>query len=338
MSQAKVGAVAIGRNEGERLILCLEALLASGMEVVYVDSNSSDNSVAEAKARGVHVVELDLSKPFTAARARNAGAQKLLEVSPDSEFLQFVDGDCELEAGWVATALAAFADEPELVAACGRRKERFPSATPFNQLCDLEWDTPIGLADACGGDALYRRSAFEAVSGFDETLIAGEEPELCYRLREAGGKIRRLDAPMTLHDADVHRFGQWWKRTVRSGHAAAEAWALHGSDGQTAMVRIAKSALAYGLVAPLTGLIGFGVLLALGLGKWSLIAPLATLVLFSLLISRVRATRLELGDSPETASLYARYTFLGKFAEMTGVLKFALGRLRGRRSTLIEYK
>lgn len=338
MSAPIVGAIAIGRNEGERLIRCLEALLASGMEVVYVDSNSSDDSVAQAKQRGVHVVELDLSKPFTAARARNAGVQKLLEVSPDVRFLQFVDGDCELESRWVETALAAFENEVDLVAVCGRRKERFPEATPYNLLCDLEWDTPIGEADACGGDALYRREAFEAVSGFDETLIAGEEPELCFRLRREGGKIRRLDAPMTLHDADVHRFGQWWKRTVRSGHAAAEAWALHGSNGQTGMVRIAKSALFYGLAAPLAGVGGFFALRAIGLGWWSLAAPIGTLVLWNLLVSRVRAARLDDGDPPEVASLYARYTFLGKFAETTGVLKFALGRLRGQRSTLIEYK
>ena len=74
----RVGAVAIGRNEGERLRRCLTSLLQQIARVVYVDSGSRDDSVAVAQSLGVKVVVLDTSAPFSAARARNAGFDALL--------------------------------------------------------------------------------------------------------------------------------------------------------------------------------------------------------------------------------------------------------------------
>lgn len=332
----RLGAVAIGRNEGQRLERCLDALLAQGLATVYVDSGSTDGSREAARRRGVEVVELDLSRPFTAARARNAGFERLLELHPAVEFVQFVDGDCELVPDWIERGLAALLAEPDLVAVCAQRKERFPEASPWNRLCDLEWDTPIGEAEACGGDALYRRSALEAVGGFDPRLIAGEEPELCFRLRRQGGRIRRLPGLITWHDAAMTRFDQWWRRTKRSGHAAAEAWALHGRGGQRAMVRIAASALAYALALPLLALAGGLALWAAGWPLWP--APLALGLAYGRLVSKVRTQRLARGDSPGAAGLYARYTFLGKFAETAGILSYWKHRLLRRRAGLIEYK
>ena len=186
--------------------------------------------------------------------------------------------------------------------------------------------------------SLFRRAPLEAAGGHNESLIAGEEPELCFRLRRAGGSIERLDAQMTVHDADLQRIGQWWKRSARSGHAAAEAWALHGSDGLTGMGALARSALFYSIFAPIAGLFGGALLSVLGLGPWAWLGLFAIFALWGSLVTRVRAGRLERGDSPENAALYARYTFLGRFAETVGILKLALGRMRGRRATLIEYK
>ena len=86
-------------------------------------------------------------------------------------------------------------------------------------MCIRDRDTPIGPARACGGDALMLYAAVQAVGGYRDSLIAGEEPELCLRLRQAGGEVWRIDAEMTLHDAALLRFGQWWRRTRRAGHA-----------------------------------------------------------------------------------------------------------------------
>jgi len=219
----EVGIVIIGRNEGERLRVCIESVLREGMTAVYVDSGSVDASVSLAREHGLAVIELDAALPFTAARARNAGASYLSERFPGLPYVHFIDGDCELVPGWLSVARAALEADPATGAVCGRRRERHPESTPYNRLCDLEWNTPVGLAETVGGDALFRVEAFAAAGGFSAELIAGEEPDLCHRVRREGWRIRRLDCDMTVHDAAMTRFAQWWQRNRRSGYATAEA-------------------------------------------------------------------------------------------------------------------
>jgi GT2 family glycosyltransferase len=333
-----IGAVAIGRNEGERLERCLRSLLAAGLQPVYVDSGSTDGSRALAARLGVPVIALDLTRPFTAARARNVGLAALLQRSPELELVQFVDGDCELESAWIPAATAALADLPRAAAVCGRRRERYPRATRYNLLCDLEWDTPIGPAEACGGDALLRVAPLSDAGGYREELIAGEEPELCHRLGLAGWQIQRLDVPMTVHDAAMTRFGQWWSRSKRSGYAAAEAWALHGTRGQRGMVRLAASALVYGLGVPLLALvIGALAWRAFGAAGW-LAAPALVALAATRVATRASKARRARGTMAADARLYGAFCALGKLPEAFGVLRYALGRLGGRPSALIEYK
>lgn len=223
-----VGFVIIGRNEGARLALAIDSVLRQVSRAVYVDSGSADGSVSLAEGRGLAVVELDPARPFTAARARNAGFAWLTANHPDLEFVHFIDGDCELVPGWLERALAAIRSDDRLAAVCGRRRERYPGASPYNRLCDREWNTPTGLRDTCGGDALFRIAPFRSVGGFREDLIAGEEPDLCHRIRRQEWQILRVDAEMTIHDAAMTRFSQWWQRNRRSGYATAEAFALRG--------------------------------------------------------------------------------------------------------------
>ena len=220
--------VVIGRNEGARLVRCLDSLVGQGALLVYVDSGSTDNSLAEARSRGAVVVELERDRPFTAGRARNAGFRAASYAGPGIQYVQFVDGDCEVAEGWLDFAAAHLDQHPRTAIVCGRRKERFPERTVYNHLCDIEWDTPVGDTDACGGDFMARAEAFSGVDGFNNTIIAGEEPELCFRLRGEGWRITRVDRLMTIHDADISRLGQWARRTARSGYAYAARAALHG--------------------------------------------------------------------------------------------------------------
>jgi glycosyltransferase involved in cell wall biosynthesis len=319
----KVAVVAIGRNEGDRLVRALAALAAQNLSpIVYVDSNSTDTSVEEARKIGAHVIELDMSVPFTAARARNAGWQAALEIAPDTEFIQFLDGDCELVDGWIDAALAAFAAEPDLAVACGRRRERFPDASRWNRMIDREWNSPIGEAIACGGDALMRRAAVEAVGGYREDLIAGEEPEMCFRMREKGWRIRRIDAEMTLHDADLTEFGQWWKRATRAGHAFAEGAFIHGKSPERFWVRQARRSLTWGALIPIVA-----ILAALVITPWALLL---------LLIYPVQVLRLRFQQGQPWEE--AIFLTLAKFAEAKGAFRFHHRRLTGQRKTLIEYK
>ncbi len=313
----QIDAVVIGRNEGERLVACLRALRGQMRRVVYVDSGSTDGSVAQARALGAEVVALDMTRPFTAARARNAGLAALAADPP--EFVQLLDGDCEMVPGWPAAALAAFAEHPRAVVVCGRRRERFPQASVWNALADREWDTPVGPARACGGDALMRYAAVRAVGGYRDDLIAGEEPELCLRLRQAGGEVWRIAAEMVLHDAALTRFGQWWRRTRRAGHAFAEGAALHGAGPERHWVAETRRALFWGAGLPVL------ILLA------GLIHPAGWLLALVYPAQVVRLAR-------RGGGTWAVYSVLGKFAEAQGALGYWADRLRGRRRGLIEYK
>ncbi len=325
----RVGVVAIGRNEGERFRRCLASLEPCGAPIVYVDSGSTDGSVEVARSRRCLVVELDMGQPFTAARARNAGLERLLRAHPEVELVQFVDGDCELVAGWIETAAGALDADPGLAAVCGRLRERHPERTVYNRLCDIEWNTPVGPAAACGGIAMYRVRAFQQVGGFDGSIIAGEEPELCVRLRQRGWGIYRLDAEMALHDADMERFGQWWRRAVRAGHCFAEGFALHGAPPERLWLRKNLSILFWAVAVPLAAAVA--ACLTRGAG-------LALLLLYpASLIRSARANRRR-GLAAGDARLYAGACMLSNFAGVVGQGRYLLGRLTGRRSRIIEYK
>ena len=313
----RIAAVIIGRNEGARFLACLAALPDALDPVIYVDSGSTDGSVEAAQAHGAKVVTLDTSQPFTAARARNAG---LAQVPDDVDFVQLIDGDCALCEGWIDAAVAALEANPKLAVVCGRRHERHPEASIYNQLCDWEWDTPVGPALACGGDAMMRLAALRAVGGYRDDLIAGEEPELCVRLRAAGWGIERLDAPMTWHDAAMTRFSQWWMRSKRAGHAFAEGAALHGAPPERHWVRETRRALIWGAALPAAILAGL------------FICPVVSLLLMMAYPAQVlRLTR-------RGPRLRAVFTVLGKFPEAQGALGYYLSRLMGRKRGIVEYK
>ena len=313
-----IDAVVIGRNEGARLVTCLASLQGHVRHIIYVDSGSSDNSADAARAAGAEVVELDMSHPFTAARARNAGLARLNEA----DFVQFVDGDCRVDAGWIAFAARHLASHSKLAVVCGRRRELYPQASIYNRLCDIEWDTPVGLAPACGGDAMMRVTALDQVNGFREDLIAGEEPELCLRLRREGWSIERLDHEMTKHDANILRFGQWWARSRRAGHAFAEGAHLHGRAPERHWRRETRRALFWGLGLPIAALALFASA-SFGAG------------VLALMLYPAQVLRLTLKTNDHQL---AAFNVLGKFPEALGVVQFHRNRMFGRKSAIVEYK
>jgi GT2 family glycosyltransferase len=330
--------IVIGRNEGERLRACLASLGRHLPATIYVDSGSTDGSVAHARSLGVEVVQLDPQTPFTAARARNAGLERAAKLWGDPEAVLFVDGDCTLAEGWLETALAELEAHADAAVVCGRRRERFPEASIFNRLCDMEWDTPLGEAEACGGDALYRGRALIDVGGFDPNMIAGEEPDLCYRLREAGWKVRRIEAEMTLHDAAIAHISQWWRRTKRSGHAVAELAHRHPRLGLTDRRRT-RSSLMWSAV-PFGGLVSAlaGAFFAPELWRWWSVLPAGAGVLLAVQFARIGSLRRRRGDTPADARSFAFWCLAAKTPEALGWWTFTRNRRRGARSVLIEYK
>jgi GT2 family glycosyltransferase len=319
-----IGVVVIGRNEGDRLRRCLLSGIREVSRIVYVDSHSTDDSVELARSLGIETIELDSGAPLSAARARNEGFGRLRAMHPSLEYVQFVDGDCELCNGWLASAAEFLRDHEDAAVVCGQLREKFPENSIYNTLCNMEWDVPSGEAKECGGIAMMRASAFERVQGFRADLIAGEEPELCVRLRKQGWRIWRLRQPMALHDSAMLRFGQWWKREQRAGYAFAQGAELHGAPPVRHYVRECRSALFWGLGVPL---IALALIVSIG--------PFGVLVFA---IYPLQVLRLGLKGSRSVRENWLRAIFLviGKFPEMLGELKFYVRRILGRQSRLIE--
>lgn len=222
--RSKLGIVIIGRNEGERLRICIASAKRECERVVYVDSNSTDGSTDVAAAMGTDVIVL--SPPgLSAARGRQAGVAGLLACQPDVEFIQFVDGDCEIEVEWLNHALSAMAEDVRLAAVSGIRSEAHARHNRWSRFVGIEWPRVAGDVLYPGGDSLCRVSALQSVGGWSEDLIAGEDPDLGFRLVEAGWRVRRMAVAMTVHDVRIVRIGQYWRRAVRSGFAyAAAGW------------------------------------------------------------------------------------------------------------------
>lgn len=330
------GIVVIGRNEGDRLKRCFRSLPRE-MAAIYVDSGSTDGSVAFARSMGLHVVELDMRLPFTAARARNVGWRALARTHPSVKFVQFVDGDCEVAANWLAVATEALVHEHETAAVFGRRRERFPTRSIYNKMCDVEWVTPVGLVDSCGGDVLFRLTALGEAQGYSDDLIAGEEPDLCLRLRRAGWQIRCLDHEMTIHDAAITSFGAFWLRSKRSGYAFAEHVWRHGSHSIPSWRRQLYGIVFWGMSLPLLCLACLTFYVAEGF--WVTLASLfACLCAYPAQVLRVTFKKYgEVGDY-RFAAIYGALIVAGKFAQASGVLQCWIVHLRQSNVKLIEYK
>jgi cellulose synthase/poly-beta-1,6-N-acetylglucosamine synthase-like glycosyltransferase len=332
---AKLGLVVIGRNEGERLTRCLISVRAISNRV-YVDSGSTDSSVALARGEGVTVVELPMPPHFTAARARNAGLAQLLADDPDLEFVQMVDGDCEVRPGWIVAALAALRAEPDLALVFGRRRERYPERSVYNALCDDEWNAPVGESAGCGGDALFRVAALRQVDFYNPAMIAGEDTEMSMRLRKCGWRLRRIDAEMTLHDAAITRFGQWWRRTRRSGHGYGEMAFLHPDARDPNWPRSVRSIFVWGGVMPMMLL--FAILPALIVNpRWWIAAALLFMPWPLRMVQLARRQRRR-GLSAKVARASGILLMLGKLPQFLGLIGYHFDRLSGRASRLIEYK
>jgi len=326
----RIGLVAIGRNEGERLHQCLLSAIGKVTRIVYVDSGSTDGSVELARSLGVAVVELDLFIPFTAARARNAGFEQLREKFPEVEYVQFIDGDCEVVEGWLEAAAETLDANPEVVAVCGWRRERYPERSIYNRICNLEWRMgPVGPTLSFGGDVMIRTAALAAVGGYDGSVIAAEDDELSVRLRGAGGKLLRIDRNSTLHDANMHSMSQWWQRGKRCGYAFAQVSHMHGARPERKFIKEVRRTCLWGGILPL-GALALALpthgLSGIAFGRYPLTA-----------LQVIYKTR-QRGFSWNESIAWGLSCAVSVFPSVVGIVKFYFYRLRNKQHEIIEYK
>lgn len=326
-SNINIGVIVIGRNEGDRLKRCVRCALKDECKLVYVDSGSDDDSVDWCHAQGVDVVELDTSLPFTAARARNAGVRRLRQLDADLAYIQFVDGDSELQPGWLNLAAATLDQNQTLAVVCGRLNEAHPQLSIYNRMCDLEWANPIGEIDSCGGLFMVRLAALEQVGGFNANIRAGEEPELCRRLRDGGWRIVRLDTPMARHDAAMLSLRQWCRRQMRSAYGALEVYMCYDVDEYR---RYLASAWWWGAAWPI----------ALTLAA-TLIGPVgaaAVGLVMLLQMARVAYRMRRRGCSRRIAGTYGMLVMLAKWPQLWGQWLYLLDRRRRKKARRFEGK
>lgn len=332
----KAGVVVIGRNEGERLRRCLESVIEDVSHVVYVDSASTDHSVAMARAMGAEVIELNMTIPFCAARARNAGYEWIVECHPELRYVQFIDGDCEIIGGWMAEAIAVLDRRPELAIVAGWLHERFPEVSIYNRLGDLEWNSAgTGEVESVGGIFMIRCEAFDSVGGFDPTVPAGEEPELCQRLIQQGWRIHRLDQNMAWHDLAMVRFSQWWTRMTRFGYGSMDVAYRFG------LLRFRRNNMrahwwmtwfaAVSIFALLTAAVPL-------LRVHGLLLTFALLGLWPAQMCRVAYRTSMKGQPLGVAAAYAFFTTIAFLPQTAGHLMYWNDRLRKRSFRLVEYK
>ena len=324
--------VVIGRNEGERLRLCLDSVFAmerSGfaLEVIYVDSGSLDGSVAVAAGLGAQTISLKPDRP-SAALGRNAGWR-----AATGSIVLFLDGDTILHPRFVADSLPEFRQK-EVAVVWGHRRELHPERSFYNRTLDLDWIYAPGLTKYCGGDALFRRDVLLETGGFDETLIAGEEPELCRRISALGFNILHVDRPMTKHDLAITRWQQYWKRSTRAGHAFAEVSDKFQQSDQPFWLAESRRNRNRGITLLSMFSIGVG---ASVLYQNPVPIFLAGAALIALALRSAWKARWKSTDRVALL-LYGFHSHLQQLPIFLGQLQYWLNRRKGKRSMLLEYK
>jgi len=325
--------VVIGRNEGDRLMRCLDSIrsirgLDEGTETIYVDSASTDGSPERAAATGATVVVVTSRVP-TAALGRNAGWKVAA-----GEFVLFLDGDTVLHADFPLLALQAMSNDSTLAAVWGHRRELYPKRSIYNRVLDLDWVFRPGFTDYCGGDVLMRRQALEDVQGYDASLIAGEEPELCRRLRAKGYRILHIDQPMTGHDLAMTRFRQYWRRAIRTGHAYAEVSKRFRDSPDPLWQGVRVANLLRGGFWTLTA--ASAAILSIAWWTW---VPAALWLGFLFLLAMRSAWKVRWKSSDVLSLfLYGFHSHLQQVPVFVGQLQFDFNARRGRKRDLIEYR
>ena len=324
--------VVIGRNEGERLRACLESVLAMHrglwpVELIYVDSGSTDGSVALAESLGAKTIALRPQHP-TAALGRNAGWR-----ASGGEVVLFLDGDTVLAPEFMFDSLPEFR-EVKVACVWGHRRETHPESSVYNRVMDLDWVYAPGLTPFCGGDALWRRDVLAQVGGFDERLIAGEEPELCRRTLAAGYKVLHVDRAMTGHDLAITRFSQYWRRCSRAGHAYAEIAERFAGSAEPFWNDEVRRNRRRALV--LCAMLLLGVVASLGTRSvWPLVMMVAA---FALLAARSAWKARWKSNDLLTLLLYGVHSHLQQLPIFAGQMRYHRLRRRGRSAGLVEYK
>jgi glycosyltransferase involved in cell wall biosynthesis len=159
----------------------------SSSELIVVNDGSNDNTAAFLEqARMAGLIDQVITHPASRgpAAARNAGWR-----STKAPFIAFTDDDCEVDDTWLHRLVEAMSTAPSEIAGIGGRVEAANGGLVSRYMTlHRILEPPESLAYLVTANVIFRRSALEAVSGFDESVRApgGEDPGLCMSLKDQG--------------------------------------------------------------------------------------------------------------------------------------------------------
>ncbi|MEO6430322.1 MAG: glycosyltransferase [Nitrosospira sp.] len=221
-------------NEETGIANCLAAAVREARsidgEVILVDSLSTDRTVEIARSYPVRIVQ------FSCTEDRGCGAAVQLGYQfAAGEYIYVLDGDMELQPGFIARALDVLAAEPDVAGVGGKLLD-----TQIRNAMDAKRAETVGSVknrtevDELGGGGLYRREAIESVGYLGHRwLPAFEEAELGFRLRAAGWRLFRLPNVAVLHTGHAESSWGMLRRLWKNGRAHAGGILLRLAFGKT---------------------------------------------------------------------------------------------------------
>jgi len=240
----EVSVVVPFHNAESTLGACLDAIGSQNIsrstyEVIAVNDGSDDRSAEIASRPGVRLLTQDNRG---APAARNAGVREAV-----GEWIAFTDADCIPSRGWLRTLLATVKSrKPAALGAAGPVVGQ-PSDARASRFVDISGglDSERHLSHprfpfAPSGNVMYRKSALEAVGGFDERFAAYDACDLHARLREkVGGEMLFSRSAVVIHR---HRetWGEYWNQQVNYGRGLAQFYFTRSSEISWSALREAK--------------------------------------------------------------------------------------------------
>ena len=224
-----ISVIVIGKNEGKRLITCMEsihdALHILSHEIIYVDSRSTDESIQHAKACGARCFVLS-DEQTTAGLGRYVGAREAR-----GEYLLFLDGDMQLEKGFCEKAMMAMASRSYDGCTGIRRDIYLKNGEVAGENPNYFGCTQERIVPEFGGALFIKKEALEKAGGWSPDTIACEEAELHARLKAHKLTIAELPVNMITH-TDAVRDGRGVFGVMFSRRRLGEGQALRCAMAQ----------------------------------------------------------------------------------------------------------
>lgn len=202
-NRCKLSIVIIGRNEEQFIERGIESTInvrsrISDTEIIFVDSASTDQSVALASRFPITILQLKPDWPLSVAAGRYTGYRW-----SGGEYIFFLDGDAEVDSNWLADAVRFLDDNPVYAGVAGVLDEEYitPAGVRTGGATNVfGQDLSRSVIDSkvLGGIALFRRSVLEEVGTVNPHLPTAEDHELCLRIRRAGWKVARIKGRMAI--------------------------------------------------------------------------------------------------------------------------------------------